>query len=186
MKYCEICGKQLKKDSSKRCYGCSSIGRKLSKETKMKIGKSNKGKLLGIKRPPRNKEWCANLSLSRRGTVSPKWIKVMKLIWERHKGSGNPNWKGGVSTEYHLARTSPKYKQWCQDVFKRDNYTCTKCGDNNGGNLNAHHIKTFAKYPKLRYKVNNGITLCEQCHRKEHYGKVCEPVRFELSKTRIY
>lgn len=67
-------------------------------------------------------------------------------------------------------RKSKEYKDWRKQVFDRDLYTCKKCGQI-GGNLNAHHIKEFAKYPKLRYEVNNGITLCESCHKKIHKKK---------------
>jgi hypothetical protein len=64
-------------------------------------------------------------------------------------------------------RSSPEYTQWRTKVFERDNYTCQKCGQR-GGNLNAHHIKSYAKHKKLRTVVDNGITLCEVCHKKQH------------------
>lgn len=64
-------------------------------------------------------------------------------------------------------RHNAQYSEWRTSVFERDNYTCQKCGKV-GGSLNAHHIKTFAKYKKLRYELSNGLTLCEQCHRQEH------------------
>lgn len=64
-------------------------------------------------------------------------------------------------------RRKPAYKEWRIAVFERDNYTCAHCGKV-GGNLNAHHIKPYAEYPELRLDINNGITLCEECHRKVH------------------
>ena len=78
-------------------------------------------------------------------------------------GENNPNWKGGISVNVHSIR-EPKYKKWRSDVFTRDNWTCQTCRKR-GGYLEAHHIKSWAKYPKLRYDLENGITLCMECHK---------------------
>lgn len=84
-------------------------------------------------------------------------------------GENATNWKGGVTEKRHRDMASRRYKCWREKVYERDNYTCRACNDNTGGNLNAHHIKSYSDYPKLRYKVENGLTLCEDCHRKVHY-----------------
>lgn len=64
-------------------------------------------------------------------------------------------------------RGSEQYQTWRTDVFKRDNYTCQHC-NKLGGELNAHHIKCWKDYKKLRFKIENGITLCLECHKVEH------------------
>jgi DNA-directed RNA polymerase subunit RPC12/RpoP len=64
-------------------------------------------------------------------------------------------------------RNTKEYRDWRNKVFQRDDYTCQHCGQK-GGELNAHHIKPFAKHKRLRFEVSIGLTLCIDCHRKEH------------------
>lgn len=84
-------------------------------------------------------------------------------ISERMKGSGSPFWKGGINGENDTLRHRREYKEWRTAVYERDEYTCQCCGAH-GGKLNAHHVNQFSDYPELRYDVDNGITLCENCH----------------------
>jgi len=57
------------------------------------------------------------------------------------------------STQNQLQRKSKEYKEWRKAVFERDNYTCQECGSKK--DLHPHHIKHFAKFPKLRFVVTN-------------------------------
>ena len=88
---------------------------------------------------------------------------------DRHmpEGEDHWNWQGGKSEEH---RNSNKSKRWRLAVYKKDNYSCQKCGCKE--KLNAHHIYSWAHYEDLRYDINNGITLCEDCHKNIHkqYG----------------
>lgn len=65
-------------------------------------------------------------------------------------------------------RNSPQYRNWRTEVLKRDNFTCQKCGKR--GALHVHHIKHWADNVKYRFDVENGITLCKDCHLAEHGG----------------
>ena len=77
-------------------------------------------------------------------------------------------WKGKTPPwEKERNRKTPEYQQWRTSVFQRDNYTCQKCGQK-GGNLNAHHKIQWIDDKDLRYDMNNGITLCQACHRNIH------------------
>jgi 5-methylcytosine-specific restriction endonuclease McrA len=62
------------------------------------------------------------------------------------------------------------YKKWRQAVFTRDNFRCQHCGSEE--HLEAHHIKPFSVAPELMYVVENGLTLCAECHKKtDSYGR---------------
>ena len=67
-------------------------------------------------------------------------------------------------------RQSKEYKHWRYQVFKRDNYKCILCGMK--GYIIAHHLLSFALYPKKRFDIKNGITVCEKCHNWIHNKKV--------------
>ena len=64
-----------------------------------------------------------------------------------------------------MIRRSSEYQKWRKAVFKRDNYICQECLKK-GNYLEAHHIKPFANYPDLRFEIENGLTLCKDCHKK--------------------
>lgn len=80
-------------------------------------------------------------------------------------GKVSANWKGGITPFRIKFWKSTKHKEWRDAVFARDRYICKFCNQR-GGELEAHHIKKFSKYPLLRLKVNNGIALCVKCHNK--------------------
>ena len=92
-------------------------------------------------------------------------IKLNDALDKWHKNytkEKHYNWKGGISVDVHSI-TEPKYKKWRMSVFERDNWTCQGCGLR-GCYLQAHHIKSWAKFKDLRYDINNGVTLCLTCH----------------------
>jgi hypothetical protein len=111
--------------------------------------------------------WAENL---------PQRFKKGQKSWNSGKpnykwiGQNNPNWKGGITPINLFIRHTLEYKLWRKSVFERDNYTCIWCKQK-GGVLNADHIKPFSQYPELRFAIDNGRTLCVDCHRTtDTYG----------------
>lgn len=89
------------------------------------------------------------------------------------------NWKGGLTPLALQVRHSFEYRQWRSDVFRRDDFTCQACGVR-GVFLEADHIKRYAdimhEYAIYSleealqcaelWDINNGRTLCRDCHLK--------------------
>lgn len=73
-------------------------------------------------------------------------------------------WRGGKSSKNKKIRGSVEYMLWRKSVFERDDYTCVWCGKR-GVTIHADHIKPFAFFPELRFAIDNGRTLCIECHR---------------------
>lgn len=157
----------------------------VSAETKAKwhISRLGNTNSLGKKRNLASKEKMRNAKLGKK--AKPETIALLRD--GRRKGENNARWKGGISQLPHLLRTNFQYRQWRSDIFTRDNFTCIICGDNKGGNLCAHHHPTTLLSIINEYKIetseqallcekiwdiNNGVTLCEECHRKVHSGKL--------------
>lgn len=149
---------------------------KLSREHKDKISKSLKGKI------PKNisilNEWWKNHTMSDehkrnigiKSKGRKKTIEGRRRIALANSGSKSHLWKGGVTPEIRRIRNTVEYKIWRRAVFERDDYTCIWCFKR-GGILNADHIKSFRNYPELRFAIDNGRTLCVDCHKRtDNYG----------------
>ena len=160
---------------------CKACGMKFDSLTRNKnqkycskscAGKSNQNSGRFVKG---HKSW--NTGTNESGMKGKKHSSETKEKMRRSScGELASNWKGGVSSENELQRKSGKYKEWRTSVFERDNYTCVICGSKStAGNrieLNADHIKQFATHPELRFDLDNGRTLCVDCHRKtDTWGK---------------
>ena len=85
-------------------------------------------------------------------------------------GRLNSNWNEDLTDEDRArGRQISGYKKWRIDIYKRDDYTCQKCGKRGGCKLNAHRIEGFADNPELRTSLSNGTTLCKDCHKEYHH-----------------
>lgn len=56
-----------------------------------------------------------------------------------------------------------KFVKWAKQVKERDNFTCQICSKANVY-LNSHHLNSWDTFIDERYDLDNGITLCYNCH----------------------
>lgn len=103
---------------------------------------------------------------------------------ENGMNENHPLWDEIITPLIQSIRVSGDYKRWRDSVFLRDNFTCQKCFKRGNGDLNVHHcLKSFSKIIKENnissledaflcddlWNINNGITLCKDCHYELHY-----------------
>jgi 5-methylcytosine-specific restriction endonuclease McrA len=168
------------------------IGHKHSESTKRKISFAGMGRPTSslqketarrnfLERNPmkdsNNREKVRLFNLGKKH--SPQTIEKIRVSSKARnlRGAKHPNWKGGLDPLTIRIRHSFQYRLWRSDVYKRDVWTCQKCGIK-GCNIEAHHIKSFKYILESNHinsfemamncaelwDINNGITLCECCH----------------------
>lgn len=140
------------------------VGKHLSKEHKLKISLFNRNKVV-------SQETRKKLSLALSGEKNPMWGKISPTRGKKRPqitGAKNPSWKGGVTPENIKIRNSMEYSQWRSDIFEKDRYVCQKCGAHSN-KLRAHHLESFDNNPERRTRIENGVTLCKECHQNFHH-----------------
>lgn len=89
-----------------------------------------------------------------------RWIKISQQF-----ANGEPirDW---VSKYVHTVPIE-LYENWRSTVIKRDNNTCQQCNTKIGVK-HVHHILPQRDYPEFILNIDNGITLCTDCHQKTY------------------
>jgi 5-methylcytosine-specific restriction endonuclease McrA len=125
----------------------------------------------------RNKTFIWTDEIRKKLSVANTGKKHLPRTTEQRDNYKNANlgekshfWKGGITKKTQQYRCSAKAREFRIKVFERDNYTCIICNVRSGKGkaviLNADHIKPWSFFPELRYDINNGRTLCLDCHKK--------------------
>lgn len=146
------------------------VGKKISAKLKGRPNLALKGqKFPGRKNSGQFSKGIEPWNKGKTGVYTPEQIRHISEGTKRNalRGPDNPAWKGGIVRLIDEDRQTSQYSEWRTAVFRRDNYTCQIC-EQIGGKLVAHHIKSYADFPELRFEVNNGITLCRSDHSRLH------------------
>ena len=168
---CEQCDKEFKRIKSanrgnhvfcsRECYEDYNRQKGRSKEVELNCPICNKVVKVWESRLKYTKDIYCSKACAREG------------YGRKYSGENSPSYNPNMTEEDRIIqRKSNEYYLWRKSVFKRDNYTCQRCGDNSGSNLNAHHIINYMENEDLRTDLDNGITLCKTCHKLFHdtYG----------------
>ena len=154
-------GKIVNRKAAKK-YGQTDEGRQKHKISAKRYGQSPKGKVVAKKYSKTNKGKAAKIKAVKKYSKTIKG-KITKAKAKIKYYSKNPS---------SLRSHDPQFIEWAWKVKNKAKFTCRICGDNTGGNLNSHHKNSWDKHPDQRYDINNGICLCEKCHKEFHkkYG----------------
>lgn len=142
---CDSCSKEnlveyskVKKSGDYLCVGCSHN----TKSFRDAISKANKGR-----------------------KFTPE--QIIKLtnsgFWIGQFGKNNPMWNPNLTDEERKKRHNISgINKWKKLVKERDKYICQRCSSNK--HLFVHHLNNFRDFKEQRLDVDNGITLCFDCH----------------------
>lgn len=158
---CKVCGITYTTKHSKSKY-CSKECTTKARSKKITYKCENCGKETSVKPYTYNKSEHHYCSDKCHREHKPTWYKG-ELIYNY-----NPN---RTNIQRKKERKSNEDLKFINGVKKRDNYTCVCCGKR-GGNLVSHHVNSYNHYKEGRYDINNGVTLCQECHLNFHkeYG----------------
>lgn len=168
-----------------RCRGCY-YKIPISEESRKKMSDARKGKPSWNKGKQNPWTTLRNLTNNPSKSYLPEVKAKLSKAFSGEKnhmfgrrGILSPGYKGGITPLGEHIKAIPEYLNWRKTVFKRDEYTCQMCGDKTGHNLEGHHIKSFAQILldnniktvddarncKELWNVDNGLTLCRDCHK---------------------
>jgi hypothetical protein len=174
---CAVCGTTKKKRHSYLCKSCAVKTYKGVLSNRYKGGIKDGGGKRYVKKTP-----CLNCGKDIPQTNKSKMCK--SCFWKFARGEKAPRWNGGLSRLNVRIRQTPEYRNWRSEIFRRDFFRCVYC-EHHGNDIHAHHVVGLkdivyeenidsvpkALQSKVLFNSENGITLCENCHKKEHYNK---------------
>lgn len=162
---CCICEKDISIKDSRLKHRKNSC---CSNECKRKfISRIKSKEMIEIECPICNKSFKVHPYRMKNGgsiTCSKSCGSKLRLSYKENHPMYNPD----ITDEERFERRKLKENVlWRNDVFERDNYTCDICGKY-GGRLIAHHLNGYHWDRENRLNVDNGVTLCLECHLDFH------------------
>lgn len=110
-------------------------------------------------------------------TTSCGCFRVENLLGEK-----NPTYNPNLTDEQRNSFRS-RVQTWAKRVKEKDAFTCQVCGSKE--KPVAHHLNSYASAKDKRYDIENGVTMCRDCHTDfhtnflENYRVPCNEQDFE-------
>lgn len=145
---------QIYKGTQYYRYQCKACTAGLKRTGKPNTGRFKKGETpwLGKKHSDESKKKISDIQKSRKQKTETIEKRRQNLLGQRRK---------------ETRHASRKYWEWRDAVKEKDGWKCQHCGIDEKKKLHAHHIIAWDINPHLRFDLNNGMTLCKNCHAKE-------------------
>lgn len=158
------------------------FGRKLSEETKRKIGlgqlKNNghgvnwKGGLFKLVCKTCSNDFYVKFGRAKEAkycSIKCRQPNTKGIKRPQTTGSKNGNYKGGGTKDKQSFYTSIEWKMVCESIYDRDEYKCRRCKvkKRHGLLFHTHHIAPYC-YVKTRLDPLNLVLLCKPCHNFVH------------------
>ena len=83
-----------------------------------------------------------------------------------------------LSDEQREFRKNKRYQKdkkgiaWAKLIKEKSKFTCEICHKSKPNEMISHHLNAWNAHPEQRYDLDNGVCLCETCHKAFHreYG----------------
>lgn len=148
---------------------CTTIGRKASAETRIKLSIAHIGQAPGNKGKKQiSPAWNKGL----RGQYGHS-LETRKMISAALKGAKSHLWRGGISSPRNIYTLTTEWKILRKIAYRRDGWRCRVCGNAPGVRLQCHHIIPVSRGGEV-YALENLASVCTTCHKRQElrYGKL--------------
>ena len=123
-----------------------------------------------------------------------------KTMWqneeyrEAHSGENSRFYNPDLTDEERKLRKERRqgdseFNRWSKQVKEQGDFICDCCSKKGCGDLRSHHLNGWDKFKEQRYDLDNGVCLCERCHKEFHkiygYGNNTKEQYIEFKEIKL-
>ena len=164
------------------------------------------GRLIVIRQEGRTKnkqvKWLCKCDCGNEAVVTTSHLKLghikscgcllKETTIERNKkriGENSPRWNSELTDKDREGRRKQQgYNEWSYKVKEKADFICNICGQKHG-DIVSHHLESYNSNKNLRLDVNNGVCLCDKCHKEFHhiygYGNNTKQQYIEFKENKL-